>query len=577
MKSLLGHKACLSWASSLLLAVLAAHAQAAAPDALGVSLAPTKRSPVRQYSVVNLVSQDGMGVLNQQGQAAFTGYIGGETAIGFFDGKRLHTVHLPANGMGLTHVHDLNDSGVAVIEANDPDAGFPLNARAFSWSLAKGGCLLTSSRAGSARAINKHNQIAGYVQVSGQSGRANRWNPDGSQTALGGLPTAYSEAMAINDNGLSAGYFDNRATVWDAKGTAIDLGAMGGTGAIASFLNAKDQAAGTFNAGGSSGVFVWSRKDGLALIGPFDRSVKITGFNDHGQVAADRQIAQEGLTVTFAPFIWSAKRGLKMVPLAGAAHGRVDALNNRAEMVGYTQRVAFDNRSKRAMYWNDVSDPVDLNTRLYRAPAGLLLSAAMAINDDGTILAASNAGLVLLRPGRTGTAAPVLGPLTAPPAADYATVGNTLDFAVNFVDGNPTETHVATASVNDGCPQTPPSLREVRGAGDVSLRHTFCQSGFFSLRITVTDQAGNATQSERQIYIGQASGATLMGQVTLPPPAGNATRFTNVPLQVALLAPLQAHPGAGATGQAAKPGTPPLFNDDNGIPGSGRHSRMTSP
>ena len=369
MKSLLGHKACLSWASSLLLAVLAAHVQAAAADALGVSLAASKRSPVRQYSVVNLVSQDGMGVLNQQGQVAFTGYIGGETAMGFFDGKRLHSVHLPANGMGLTHVHDLNDSGVAVIEANDPDSGFPFNARAFSWSLAKGGRLLTSSGAGSARAINKHNQIAGYVQVSGQSGRANRWNPDGSQTALGGLPTAYSEAMAINDNGLSAGYFEDRATVWDAKGTAIDLGAMGGTGAIARFLNAKDQAAGTFNAGGNSGVFVWSRKDGLALIGPFDRLVRVTGFNDHGQVAADRQMAEEGLTVTFAPFTWSAKRGLKMLPLAGAAHGRVDALNNRAEMVGYTQRVAFDNRSKRAMYWNDVSDPVDLNTRLYRAPA----------------------------------------------------------------------------------------------------------------------------------------------------------------------------------------------------------------
>ena len=42
-----------------------------------------------------------------------------------------------------------------------------------------------------------------------------------------------------------------------------------------------------------------------------------------------------------------------------------------------------------------------------------------------------------------------------------------------------------------------------------------------------------------------------MGQITLPPPAGNAARSTNVPLQVAWLAPLQAHAGTGATGQAA--------------------------
>ncbi|UUZ50362.1 hypothetical protein LP420_10965 [Massilia sp. B-10] len=40
-----------------------------------------------------------------------------------------------------------------------------------------------------------------------------------------------------------------------------------------------------------------------------------------------------------------------------------------------------------------------------------MLRAGAAINDDGAILAYSNAGLVLLRPGKRGTDAPVLGPV----------------------------------------------------------------------------------------------------------------------------------------------------------------------
>ena len=86
MKFMLGHKTCLAWAIPLLLAVLAAHAKAAAPDPLGVSLAASKRSTGRECSVVNLVSLGGMGVLNQKGQVAFTGFVGGQIAISFFDG-----------------------------------------------------------------------------------------------------------------------------------------------------------------------------------------------------------------------------------------------------------------------------------------------------------------------------------------------------------------------------------------------------------------------------------------------------------------------------------------------------------
>lgn len=503
MKFMLGTKTTSCSLTAVLLAAMAVPIGAAAQ-------APAKQIAAREYSVINMVSLDGAGMLNGPGHVAMTGYIAGKTGARFFDGKRLHPVQLPAARIGSMWVYGLNKGGMAVIRADDPDTGFPENGRAFSWSLARGGRLVTASGPGSVRAINTGEQIAGYVQSGAQQGRAVRWNRDGSQTLLGTAPNAYAEAMAINDKGMAAGYSDQRAIVWDAQGVATDLGAMGGNAAAVNFLNVRDQAAGTYSTGTGSGIFVWRRNEGVVRIGPFDRQTRLTGLNDHGQIAANRQVGQLGLITTFAPFTWSAWRGLKMLPLAGAAHGRVDGINNRAEMVGFVQRSESDARTRRAVYWNDLANPVDLNTRLYRAPAGLVLSAATGINDDGTILAESNAGLVALRPGRTGTLAPVLGPLTAPPGADYARAGNTFDFAIKFVDGNPAESHVASASVNDGCAQTAPNLREVRGAGDVSLRHTFCTSGFFVLQITVTDRAGNATQAERQVVVGPAESRTAL-------------------------------------------------------------------
>jgi hypothetical protein len=59
----------------------------------------------------------------------------------------------------------------------------------------------------------------------------------------------------------------------------------------------------------------------------------------------------------------------------------------------------MDPLSRRAVYWNDVANPVDLNTRLYRLPPGWCCI-RQAINDSGSIVADSNAGLVLLRPGK---------------------------------------------------------------------------------------------------------------------------------------------------------------------------------
>ena len=90
-------------------------------------------------------------------------------------------------------------------------------------------------------------------------------------------------------------------------------------------------------------------------------------------------------------------------------------------------------------------------------------------------------------------------------AADTVTLGGTVDFTVNFVDSTTAESHRASASVDDGCPQAAPSLRERRGVGDVSLRHTFCRPGTFTVQVRVADRAGHATQVQRQLAVSNSS------------------------------------------------------------------------
>jgi hypothetical protein len=52
--------------------------------------------------------------------------------------------------------------------------------------------------------------------------------------------------------------------------------------------------------------------------------------------------------------------------------------------------------SWRATLWRGLTTPIDLNSRLHRIPAGLVLERGAAVNEAGTILAYSNAGLVML-------------------------------------------------------------------------------------------------------------------------------------------------------------------------------------
>lgn len=558
MTFMFGYKTRLQWAGLLLPAVAALCASIAVAAVANplIELADTKaRARAVEYSVINLGPEGGgTTVLNQRDQAAFAIWSPDALFNGFFDGRRVHT--LGSLGGSYTWLKGLNNQGVVVGQSQDALS----SDRAFVWTVAAGMRALPSPALADANAINNANQVVGSVWARPFYPRASRWDPDGTLTSLGPQPARLSTARAINDRGVSVGEAEvqlntSHAMVWDAAGTATDLGTFGGSQSSARHINASGQVLGTYYRDGRGIGFFWSRKLGMVQIGPDTGGQYVTALNDNGEVAGNKLIADNNSQYRYSPFTWSLRRGLRSLPVASAAEGRVLALNNRREMVGFVARTPEDSRSRRAVYWSDVANPVDLNTRLYRAPAGLVLYSANEINDNGTIMADSNAGLVLLRPGKEGTAAPVLGAIAGAAADDALTLNDTVDFTVNFVDSAAAESHVASASVNDGCPAAAPSLRERRGLGDVSLRHTFCRAGAFTVKVKVTDRAGNATQVQRRLFVTDPSVATLIGHGALTPSGNLAASSREAPLRFAIWAPLDARPAA-----ASRVAAPALVN-----------------
>ncbi|MCC2954732.1 hypothetical protein LK542_03770 [Massilia sp. IC2-477] len=511
MTSIPSIKARLQWASLFVPAAIAFHAGAA--PAPGAPAEAAHYARPLEYSVINLGRDAGSAVLNGRGQAAFTSVLLDDRQHGFFDGRRIHAVGLA--GGSYSYVNALNDHGVVVGELQTATGDY----RAFAWTAARGLRVLPRNNAvsgpasGAALAINNRNQIVGRIRSAvGIYPLAARWNPDGSLAHLAPQTARTARAVAINDSGMAVGeaevtWHDNHAIVWNPDGTAIDLGTFGGDFSTATQVNAGGQVLGHYYKGGNKFGFLWSRRYGMVPVGPTTGFVNFTALNDAGEVAGSNMTILDSAPSLQRPFIWSWRAGVRSLPMGGAPHGEVLALNNQREMVGLIDPTPNDgdSGSRRATYWNGVASPIDLNTRLYRAPAGLVLYVARAINDGGTILADSNAGLVMLRPGREGTPAPVLGPIFGGAADGVVALGATVDFTVPFVDSAVAESHLASASVSDGCPQPVPSLRERRGQGDVSVRHTFCRPGYASLKIRVTDRAGNATQVERLLLVADPS------------------------------------------------------------------------
>jgi uncharacterized membrane protein len=528
-------------------------ASQAAPAALDEAIpggGEASRARTCIYSVINLWRDaSSVALLNERGQAAFGSIDGDGITNGFFDGDRVHDIG--SLGGSFTWVHGLNKQGVVVGESEDAERFS--NILAFAWTLSGGMRALPGTTVSFARDVNDRNQIVGQRPAPGVTARAVRWNPDGTVTPLGPLPLSLSEAFAINNQGLSTGFADVdggaiHATLWDRAGNLTDLGTLGGSLAFGEYLSERNEVAGeSVNAANDDVLgFFWSRDSGMVPINVGGGGSRlVSGLNNRGEVVGDTVAGERRLA-----YQWTMGRGVVRLPSGSAARSDVFDINNRSEMVGLLERSAGDGGGLRAVRWPGLTEPIDLNAHLYRPPAGLVLEAGVAINDDGVILAHSNAGLVMLRPGTRGTDAPVLGPLLGLP--EVLEVGQDLALTVGFVDNAATQTHTASVTWTDQCASPAPTVSEAGGVGQVRLRHQFCAAGYYKVRAQVTDSGGRSTAVQRDIVVEAPGLASLSGKGVLAGGGASAVRgYRDLPLRFALWAPMTSGtPGKAAAGSA---------------------------
>ena len=488
------------------------------------------------YSMINLPAEEGAAAcLNDKGQVAYSSFNYG--SAGFFDGERMHD--LGSLGGGFTAVRGLNRLGVVV--GDTTDASEPFGAqRAFAWTAARGMWALAGPSGASARGINDRNQVVGTIPAAGISARAVRWDPGARLRPLGPVPLSLSEGWVINQFGTTGGFADVaggsiHATLWDTAGRVTDLGTMGGLRGFTYFVNNRGAAAGIADDAGNEHelAFYWSGRGGRIPIGARDAGYRlVTALNDRGEVSGNT-ILPSG----YAAYFWSRASGLVPLPSAGATYTDVIDMNNRGDMVGAIGRVP--GAGTRAVRWPGLATPIDLGSRVLRPPPGLVIHAATAVNDAGHIVAHSNAGLVLLRPGSRGTDAPVLGPIAGLP--DTVDVDQEVRLSLGFVDNSPTQVHRAQVDWSDGCASPHPLLREWRGVGKLEFQHRFCAPGFQTVTVKITDSGGRETEVRRQVFVNMPGLAVISGSGALHAGAGGA------PLRFTLWAPLGGGGGGGVT------------------------------
>jgi probable HAF family extracellular repeat protein len=349
--------------------------------------------------------------------------------------RRLLTTY-SVTDLGVTPV-DLNDSAQIVGVAN---------GRAALWQAGAVTDLGTlGGPASAAGGINNVGTVVGSAAADATSpATAFRWR-DGVMTNLG-LGND-SSAVAVNDAGQIAANAGGRALLWD-EGATTDLGSLGPGGAEAADVNRAGQVTGASWAGGYDGAiglpsvhaFVWQAGVMTDLGTPaFTMSSYPRAINNAGQVVGSSTYYVNtgyGAAVVSRSFFYDGQ-SMQVLPVPGLQSWASD-INDAGQIVGFAGGHAF-------VFQDGVY--TDLNTVV--TPGQPVLTAAVAINNAGQIVASNIAGrAVLLTP-----VAPARGPEVE------AWVG-----ATEITDGSGS-VKFGDATVGDAVSRT----LVVRNVGDVPL------------------------------------------------------------------------------------------------------------
>ena len=269
-------------------------------------------------------------------------------------------------GGGNSVALDINDKAQAV--GNAVAAGGYTHA--VLWE--KGGIVdldVFPGDAGSnALAINNRGQVVGYSYSAVLYGpvHAVLWQ-DGRVIDLGGLPGAKeSMAIGINEKGQIVGSSGRHAVLWD-NGKVVDLGVFSeGATSSATRINNHSQIIGH----NSGYPVLW--EDGLVVRLLDLNGGSVRALNNKGEIVGYTNT----LGSTSKPFVW--RRGVfTFFGFPGQAHG----INNHSQVVG--NFATDDGAGYRAFLW-DKGVTFDLGTL-----PGDYFSSAGAINNQGEVVGAS--------------------------------------------------------------------------------------------------------------------------------------------------------------------------------------------
>ncbi|WP_181373066.1 PKD domain-containing protein [Massilia glaciei] len=476
---------------------------------------------VPTYHIVNLGSGQLPTIpqINARGQVAFSLFSPTPRAY-FYDGAMVRNIG--DLGAPEAYAEDLNEWGQVTGYAA---YGNGLNVHAFVWSAAAG--MVDLRTLGNAvysqgRAINNLGQVAGYSQWIGPAldpYHAFRWSFASGMMDLGTVAGLGSVGTVINDAGMVVG-FSNAASgnahafAWRHGTGMVDLGALGGDNSYAEDVNESGQVAGSalvsmidFN---YHAVF-WNSAGAMFDLGTLGGPGSgVWDMNNLGQVvgvadtAAGKQHAMS----------WTMAGGMRDLGTLGGSYSSAIAVNDKGQVVG-AARTRSDR--SRAFLWSAGRPMADLNRRIKNAPAGLRLEIGVAINDKGWIVAESNAGLVLLKPGPGALVAPAIGPIAV---RDSVPPGRPVMLSAGFSDADLADTHSAVWSWGDGSADAAGTVIGRAGAGRAAGSHTFDAPGVYWVTLTLTDNTGRTSAVSRKVVVAAPCGCVAAANGWFMSPAG---------------------------------------------------------